>query len=390
MRTKQRVLVVSPYPPTPPFAGGRRRILELVTRLRDVASLTLASIVFNQKDELDLISGLGGSCDLAMARPTQADQPSGLPQAFGWAWSSELAEEIEARHRAERFDVVIAAHSFAFPFVAPLENALKVVDAHNLEYKVHAQFAGLPSAQRDRLRLLSGSGGNGFGDSDLDAMRAFEHAVWAAADAVWCVSSVERLEVASTSGRPTTFLVPNAADPPEGISASDQRVPVVSYAGALNYIPNVDAVIELVEGAMPLVQEAVPEAGLLIAGREPNPELVRYCVKRSAVVLADPVDMFDALAGTVMAVPLRMGGGTRIKILEARSHGLPVVASGVALEGLDFDDDPGLWVADSAETMAQALIERLQSSERVIKARVCPPTWAEAFFPALNEIGVVS
>lgn len=390
MKSEPRVLIVSPYPPTPPFAGGRRRTKELIARLSEVARVTVASVVFDRKDELDIVGLLDPSCDLLLARPS-GDHPSSLPPTFAWAWSSKLAQQIEGRHRMTPFDVAIASHSFSFPFIAPLEKTQKVVDAHNLEYKVHAQFAELPVADRDRLRRLAGSGGNGYGESDPDAIRAFEQHVWVAADAVFCVSEVERLEVASTPGGPMTILVPNASVPPvAGASTRGWKAPVISFAGALNYIPNIDAVLALAEDVVPIVREAVPEVTLLVAGREPNPALKEYCTRQSATVVADPEDMFATLSGSVMAVPLRMGSGTRIKVLEARSHGLPVVASTIAVEGLDVHDDPGLLVADGPDPMARALVERLLAAEGSVAAPVRPPTWDEVLRPVLGAVGVHS
>lgn len=391
MQAKPRVIVVSPYPPTPPFAGGRRRTKELIARLTEVACVTVASVVFDREDELSIIGLFGRSCDILLARPTPGDHPSSLPAAFAWAWSSKLAEQIESRHRMTPFDVAIASHSYAFPFIAPLKETWKVVDAHNLEYRVHAQFAELSIADRERLRLLAGSGGDGYRASDPDTIRAFEQFVWATADAVLCVSEVERLEVASTSGGPRTLLVPNASVPPvSGPGSAGPRAPVISFAGALNYIPNIDAVLALTEDVVPIVREVVPGAQLLVAGREPNSALVRYCTRHSVIVVADPEDIFATLAGSVMAVPLRMGSGTRIKILEARSHGLPVVASTIAVEGLGIHNDPGVVVADAPDAMAGALMKRLLAAESSVAAPTPPPTWDEVFQPVLGEVGVHS
>ncbi len=389
MQTKPRILVVSPYPPTPPFAGGRRRTKELIARLSDVAYVTLASVVFDREDELSIAQLLGSSCELLLARPTLGDHPSSLPLAFVWAWSSKLAQQIEERHRVTPFDVAIASHSFSFPYVAPLQRARKVVDAHNLEYRVHAQYAELAVADRDRLQWLAGSAGDGYRESDPDAIRAFEQLVWVAADTVLCVSEVERSEVASAPGSPMTLLVPNACIAPVGgPSICCSGAPVISFAGALNYIPNIDAVLALTDEVVPIVREAVPRVKLLVAGREPNRALTQYCTRQSATVVADPEDMFATLAGSVMAVPLRMAAGTRIKVLEARAHDLPVVASTIAVEGLGMHDDPGLVVADDPDAMARALVERLLAAEGSVVAPVRPPTWDEVLRPVFGEVGV--
>jgi glycosyltransferase involved in cell wall biosynthesis len=386
MPTKPRVLVVAPYPPTPPFAGGRRRIRELIAASCDVADVTVASIVFDHKDEVALAAQMGSSCELMFARPSLGDCPSYVPHTFSWCWSSELARQVEERHRRMPFDIAIASHSFAFPFIAPLDRAWKLVDAHNLEYKVHAQFARLPARDRDCLITLAGSGGDGYRESDPASLRTFEQDVWASADTVLCVSEAERAEVLSAPGNPRVLLVPNASVRAVGsMDTARVRSPQISFIGALNYIPNIDAVLALTDEVLPIVRDAIGDAVLIIAGREPSRALVQHCSNAYTTVVPDPDDIFATIAGSVTAVPLRMGAGTRIKVLEARSFGLRVVASTIAVEGLDIDHDPGLLVIDGSEGMAQALVQLLLLPDVLVPPLVLPPSWTEAFTPMLRE-----
>jgi glycosyltransferase involved in cell wall biosynthesis len=379
---------VAPYPPTPPLAGGRRRTLELVRALEAVASVTLASITFGPEDEAT-IARLGRCpCDVVVARPTVDDRPSHLPSEFGWAWSSELARRIEDRHRGDPFDLAIASHSFTFPFIASLRGARKVIDAHNVEHRIHAQFAALPPVTQERLRALAGSGGDGYGRSDVVAVRAFEEDMWALADAVICVSEQERSLVEASPGAARTLLLPNASTPVQSPQlAAGTGESVVAFGGALNYIPNIDAVVTLTAEVMPLVSASVGGARLVVAGRDPTPALVHLCTRHDARVISNPVDLFASIAGSVIAVPLRMGAGSRIKVLEARAHGLPVVASAMAVEGLDVTADPGVVVADSCASMAEAITALLRQKGLVKPPPWPVPTWDDVLLGALDKIG---
>lgn len=386
---RPRVLVVAPYPPTPPLAGGRRRILEFVRALDAVASVTLASITFSPEDEA-AVGCLGRNSSDIVARPTRGDRPSYIPVQFEWAWSSELVRQIEDRHRSDPFDFAIASHSFSYPFIESLPGACKVIDAHNVEHGLHAQFAALPSVSQKRLRELAGSGGDGFGGSDVAALRAFECEMWARADAVICVSEQERSLVAASPGAARTLLLPNASSPVETARIPDgYGESIVAFGGALNYIPNVDAVVTLVSEVMPLVSASVGGTRLVVAGRDPTRALIGFCNRHSVSVISNPADMFAVIAGSVMAVPLRMGAGTRIKVLEARAHGLPVVASTVAVEGLNVTSDPGVIVADDSASMAEAIAALLRSGD-IVKPPPNPPlTWGDVFLGALDKIGAV-
>lgn len=391
MVAKPRVLIACPYPPTPPYAGGRRRIVELIKTLRSVAAVTVATVTFSEADDAAIVRGLPVDVTVMRARPTSAGGPTDLPSTFTWAWSRTLAQLIERCHAQHPFDVAIAAHSYAFPYVAGLDGAVRVLDAPNVEHRVHQQFSSLPDHERERICAMSGSGADGYRqDADDPAdVAGFERRVWGAADVVLCVSRGEMSEIAAAPGHHRVLLVPNGAttDQDARSGSIENLGHVITFAGALNYVPNVDAVVTLVEEVTPIVQKSLPEIRVVIAGREPTPLLKQWCEHRGVLVIADPVEMAPVIRGSVMAVPLRMGSGTRIKILEARSNEVPVVASTIAAEGLSMADDPGLTICDDTEAMARCLVGRLLTAERFVPTSIPLPTWSETFQPIYGLLG---
>jgi glycosyltransferase involved in cell wall biosynthesis len=139
----------------------------------------------------------------------------------------------------------------------------------------------------------------------------------------------------------------------------------VLYLGSLDWRPNLDAVDQLLDTIFPAVRARVPDARLRIVGRKPPEGLAhRVAAVPGAELHADVPDVrpFLEQAG-VMAVPLRIGGGSRLKILEALACGLPVVSSAVGAEGLELRDGHDLTIADSDEAMAAALSDALLCPE---------------------------
>lgn len=135
----------------------------------------------------------------------------------------------------------------------------------------------------------------------------------------------------------------------------------ILYVGALDTRPNLDAVDLLLDCVFPKVRARVPDARLLVVGRNPPAALRERLARRDGVELhanVPDVRPFFARSG-VLAVPLRIAGGSRIKILEALSAGLPVVSTRVGAEGLDLTPGRDLALVETVDDMADVLIEAI-------------------------------
>ncbi len=154
------------------------------------------------------------------------------------------------------------------------------------------------------------------------------------------------------------FFVPNPT-----ITRDPKRT---LFLGSLDWRPNQDGVRQLVDEIFPTVRAAEPWATLAIVGRKP-PEWISAFARRPGVeVHADVPDVrpFLHTAGQ-LAVPLRIGGGSRLKILEALATELPVVTTRVGVEGLRLRDGEHCIVADAPNDFAQAIVDGMREPERV-------------------------
>jgi glycosyltransferase involved in cell wall biosynthesis len=140
--------------------------------------------------------------------------------------------------------------------------------------------------------------------------------------------------------------------------------PTILYAGHLGYWPNVEAAQRLAMRILPLVRQKVPEAGLVLAGRSPKPSVKALSDLPGVTIVADPPDMGAMLrTATLTIVPLESGGGTRIKVLEAMVEGVPVVATRLAVEGLDLAEGLDYLAAETDGDLAGAAASLLQNAE---------------------------
>jgi glycosyltransferase involved in cell wall biosynthesis len=148
-------------------------------------------------------------------------------------------------------------------------------------------------------------------------------------------------------------LAPSAADNP----------PIVVFTGSMDWEPNIDAVEYFCNQIWPSILAEFPNARFRIVGRDPHPR-VRRLENKSVEVTGKVPSVIDYLrAATVVIVPLRIGGGTRLKIFEAMAMGKAVVSTSIGAEGLDLAPGRDLLIADTPEAFASGIVELLRSPE---------------------------
>jgi glycosyltransferase involved in cell wall biosynthesis len=137
----------------------------------------------------------------------------------------------------------------------------------------------------------------------------------------------------------------------------------ILFMGTLDYFPNRDAAVYCARTIMPLVWDLDPSIELCIAGRNPNEALMELGSDSRISVLANPPDMRDVASHCALTVvPLRVGGGTRLKILDSLALGLPVVSTSVGCEGLEVTDGEEVLIRDEPARIAEAIVNLVSDS----------------------------
>jgi len=138
------------------------------------------------------------------------------------------------------------------------------------------------------------------------------------------------------------------------------------FTGSMDWLPNEDAIFYFVKEILPLIRQQVPGVSLCIVGRKPSPRLQQLAATETNIELTGWVeDIRPFMArGSICIVPLRIGGGTRLKIFEAMAMAKPVVSTSIGSEGLPVRDSEHLLLADDPSKFADAVITLLRDSER--------------------------
>ncbi|MEW5734591.1 MAG: glycosyltransferase family 4 protein [Thermodesulfobacteriota bacterium] len=189
---------------------------------------------------------------------------------------------------------------------------------------------------------------------------AFEKAIIPRFDAVCAVSENDRETFSRWTASEKVFLVENGVDGEYFAPAGPEPVRPLSlvFSGSMDWRPNVDAALWFLEKIFPLIRKRYPEATFTIAGRRPDPALREAAGRSKGVLVTGTVeDMRPFLAAAqVIVVPLRSGGGSRLKILEALSMQKPVVSTAVGAEGLRVTDGKDILLADRPQDFADAVM----------------------------------
>jgi polysaccharide biosynthesis protein PslH len=279
----------------------------------------------------------------------------------GLAVVPEMQRALDRILRAKRFDLVNLEFSFLGECElrqAPPNERLPrlVVNSHNIDYELARQYAREGSSLAHRI----------YAEVNWRKLRREELGTYRDADGVYLCSADDERRLLGVVPGARTAVVPNAADveylrprptdpPPDGRT--------VVFFGLLSYVPNVDGVIYFVQKIWPRVAEAHPEARLKIIGGKPP---------RSVQVLAGPrieltgfvPDLRPHLAAaSVVVVPLRLGGGTRLKIVEAMAMGKAIVSTTLGAEGIEANPGRDLLIEDQPDAFADAVNRLLADPE---------------------------
>lgn len=331
---------MAPHFPYPPHGGALIRTWELIKFLGSRHRLTFVAITAKVPSALEQ-EEVAAFCESVQVYPTSQEVCPGLPEAVA-PWSGpELARALQPLAEID-FDFVILEFIYLAHW-ASLFRCRVILCEHNIESELFRQFS-----------LMAG-GGLRWRAAALQ-LRAYEEKAWPNFWLRCLVSPVDRDKLESRCPEGRTMVLPNGADTQVPMLNLLPDTGRILFAGLLNYRPNQEAVAWLLQEIMPLVWEESPHTELVIAGAHPGPEMAPG--DHRVRLVSNPPDMAAVAAGcSLLAVPLRRGSGTRIKILQAFAWGLPVVATTLAREGLEGDDGVHLWVRDQPQDFARALLD---------------------------------
>ena len=366
-----RILFVTEKFPYPKDDGGQIRSYHVLSALASAFPVTLLSLPARSPADEEAIRALGVEVVACGRKRAAFTVPwfvgSALftrePYPMRKNFSRELLGAIRTRIRRGGVRAVHLNHLDAAQYVEHLgaeRRAVRAVfDTHNLLARMYERFAATAGNPLRR----------GYTTIQWWRMARFEPAILRAVDRVLVCSDLER-ELVRTAGAKNAMVVPNgvevaAFDGRPRRARSSAEPPTILFTGGLAYPPNAEGVRWFVAEVLPELRKVLPKFRFVVVGKGAPPSLLALARPGEVEFAGWVDDVREKLAEADLSVaPLRVGGGTRIKILESMAAGVPVVATRVGAEGIEARDGESIVLADEPASMARAIAELARDASR--------------------------
>ncbi len=364
-----QVAFVTPFLPWPADTGGKLRSFYLAAGLAESATVDLFTFSHSVAQTAASDPGpLGALCrtvDITtLALEPRAMRPiaqltSELPRSVRYFQTPQSLHDV--RHKLTRgYDLVVCDEIVVSPYmwdIAGLEHTPRLINRQKIDHLHYAEMA----ASRD-LGMEKG-----LDWLEARRLRRFEEAEMPRFQSVVVCSQEDRqsaaLQVAG-NGAPIEVIV-NGAD--TGFfqpTRTPDPHPTILLLGTMHYYPNIDAVMHYVQTMHDALRAAIPNLHVLIVGHRPPAEIEALGNLPGITVTGSVPDIRPYMARSwIQIVPLRLGGGTRLKIVESMAAGLPVLSTSVGAQGLGATDGHELMLADAPADFVRKAVTLLSNED---------------------------
>ena len=386
----------------PSTTGGRVRSLQTIAELSRRHQVTVVT-THGPGDDPEGLARYLSHCHRVISLPYTPPKrgSAAFPAAVARSWMSsfpvdlwkwrvpEVEDQVQALMRSGTVDLCVADFLFAAMNVPMGGPTPVVLFEHNVEYQIWQRLAALE--KRPWIRPLF--------ELEWRKLRAREADLCQSADLTIAVSEDDRRRLEQIAPGIRAASIPTGVDTDYFRSdPSIERNPHLVFSGSMDWHPNEDAVIYFMDAILPRIRAEVPDTTFTIVGRNATARVREHAERTGGVTVTGTVDDVRPFIaeGSVYVVPLRAGGGTRLKIFEALAMARPVVSTTVGAEGLGIGPGRHYVAADDPEAFAGAVVTLLrdparrrqlgQAGRQLVETCYSWPTIARVFEERCEEV----
>jgi glycosyltransferase involved in cell wall biosynthesis len=392
-----KILFLTPQLPYPPKQGTALRNWGLISGVAQHHDVWLLSFDENRDGSPPAAPpGISGEFAAFPVPPRSTLERLGrlatstLPDMAWRLWSPQFMTKLTEWVNTENFDIIqvegIEMARYALELISPQrrkdiekkknnsphlsDSAVKIVfDDHNCEYLLQQRAYEADRANPRRAHAAA------YSFVQSRRLMAFERAICQSADAVLCVSPQDAAHISALDPaiHPevifngidlASYDLPDVPTPAASRGLPVNQAPTLVFTGKMDFRANIDAMLWFGQEVMPLIKKAVPTTRLYIVGQKPHARLdvLRANPNITITGAVDDIRPHIAKAGVYVA-PLRVGGGTRFKLLEAMALRKAIVTTSLGCEGFELENGKDALIADAAPEFANAVIRALRDAE---------------------------
>lgn len=342
--------------PYPPKRGGKIRPFNMIRHLHACGHRVTVCSLTRTEAEAEEGRGIAPHCTAfemgAVREPVQfarmvARLPLLTPSSMGYFYSPHLAARIRQLLATQRWDLIFVHCSSVAQYVAHVRGIPKILDFGDMDSQKWLEYANYKPWPLSWGYTLEGS-----------KMLRAEKRLARQFDLCTATTRAERETLDSYGTGAATDWFPNGVDAQFFSPDGEPHDPdTISFIGRMDYYPNQECMLRFCRETWPLLLRQRPRLKLLIVGADPSPEIRQLGGLPGVTVTGSVPDVRPYVRrSAVMVAPLAIARGTQNKILEAMAMGVPVVTSSIAAGGVDAVPGEHLWVADSAQQLAEAVL----------------------------------
>jgi len=364
-----QVLFIGLAPPVPTTNGHRMRCCTLLSALAAEGHEVTLICFADSKELRSPAPQLTDLCTQVYFVPAPPDQTAAVEywnrlrsflsaKPFGAQrlCSSQMSDTVQRTLDGGRFDAIICDDVYMLANIPPQINIPILLNKHDITHEIMGRFLDY---ERNPLKRL-------YGRSEYTKVRKLEIDACTNSDAVLACSERDGQEIRKLCPAARIYILPNVVDVRSYQPAYEDDGRTVLYVGAMDWFPNRDAVDYFAEEILPRLRRKVPQLHFTVAGRNPSQKMhERYRDFPDVTFTGSVAEMRPIIANAaVCVVPLRIGSGTRLKILEAAAMGKAIVSTRLGAEGLEFVPGEEIVLADEPEEFAAAVADLLADQSR--------------------------
>lgn len=360
------ILFLTTRLPYPPDSGGKVRDLNLLKGMSKRHNVTLVSFIQNES-ELGNLQFLKPYCKsvevvkegsrIKLFFTTLIFLFTKKPFTIAKFYSSAMRQKVKILLSNNKFDLIHCSHLHMAQYAENIKNIPKILDEHNIEFFIIKRYL---KEQKNYIKKILV-----FLLQYLKLIK-YESAIVQKFDHCFVVSETDRKNLESIVRNVATTIISNGVDVdfyrPQGDKLqSDTLV----FTGRMNWYPNEDAILYFYEKIWPLIKKEVKDLHLYVVGSNPSKRIMSLSSQEKDITVTGYVDDVRPYIAKslVYVVPLRIGGGSRLKILEAMAMGKAIISTSIGCEGLTVSDNENILIADSPEQFAKSTIPLLRDHE---------------------------
>ncbi len=372
-----KFLFLTPQYPYPPHKGTTIRNFNIIANLATRHEIDLLTL--GDRDFAPHRSSLDQLCHRIAIVPVRKRSIvrraidtllSPWPDMGLRLWSSEFKQKLNEWLVDSKYDVIqiegieLARYALSLPrSIGGLGRGLILFDNHNAEYLLQQRIA------EAEIVAHGWNLGAIYSSIQTRKLRGFERRMCQRADRVVAVSQADAAAIQQLDRVLKVQVIPNGVDTDyyrrENVTPIELPPHSLVFTGTMDFRPNVDAVLWFASEVLPLIKQSISDAHFVIVGQRPHGRLDVLRDEASITITGDVEDTRPYIAAaSVYVIPLRMGSGTRLKVLEALAMEAPIVSTTLGAEGFSIEHNRELLLADDPVSFARSIVELINQPAR--------------------------